>query len=441
VRQQKTLFVCQQCGTEFAKWQGKCSACGEWNSLVETTRFTGRQASFGPALPGLLPQKLAQIKVTKRFRLPTRIAEFDRVLGGGVVPGSLVLLAGEPGIGKSTLTLQLTKALDAKQVLYISGEESLEQIKARAQRLGGEIDNLFLLAETDIDRIMTALEKKSSELDLVIVDSVQTLYSAAFSGGAGSVGQVRDCTSRLLRFAKASGVAVFLVGHVTKQGVIAGPKVLEHMVDTVIYFEGDRFGGIRLLRASKNRFGATDEVGIFEMTDRGLIEVANPSKLFLKTQQQSVPGSVVVVTIEGTRPVLVEIQALVVPTQLVMPRRVSQGIDYNRLQLIAAVLAKRLGLPLGGSDIYLNITGGFKIEEPAADLGVALAMLSSFKNKPLPPKLACFGELGLLGELREVAQADKRGKEARRLGFTKIISPEKYSSIGQVSREIFRFST
>jgi len=455
----KSLFVCQQCGTEFAKWQGRCSACGEWNSLVESTRVTGKKTFFSTAAvrQSLPPQKLAQIKVVKRFRLPTGIGEFDRVLGGGVVPGSLVLLAGEPGIGKSTLTLQVAGRIKNQEsriknknkkirnskfeirnsVLYISGEESLEQIKIRAERLVVKADNLLLLAETDIDQIMAALVKQQETTALVIIDSIQTLYSSELSSGPGSVGQVRGCATRLLRFAKASGVAVFLVGHVTKQGVIAGPKVLEHMVDTVIYFEGDRFGDVRLLRASKNRFGATDEVGIFEMTDQGLNEVANPSKLFLKTRKEPVPGSVVVVTMEGTRPVLVEIQALVVPTQLSVPRRVAQGIDYNRLQLIAAVLSKRLGLPLGGSDIYVNITGGFKVEEPAADLGVALAIISSFKNKPLPNKLACFGELGLLGELRNVSQAGKRVKEARRLGFTTIINPEKVPSIGQASKKIF----
>lgn len=437
----QSAFICQQCGTEFAKWQGQCSACGEWNSLVETIRFNGPQRSFSPISPSLPPQKLADIKLVRRFRLPTKIGELDRVLGGGIVPGSLVLLAGEPGIGKSTLTLQLTRALVSKPVLYISGEESLEQIKTRAQRLGVESNNLLLLAETEINRIVATLEQKAADLSLVIIDSVQTLYTPELSSGAGSVGQVRDCTSRLLRFAKASGVAVFLVGHVTKQGAIAGPKVLEHMVDTVVYFEGDRFGGIRLLRASKNRFGATDEVGIFEMTDKGLVEVNNPSKLFLKTREQSVPGSVVVITMEGTRPVLVEIQALVVPTQLAIPRRIAQGVDYNRLQLITAILSKRLGLPLGGSDVYLNITGGFKIEEPAADLGIALAIVSSFKNKALPSQLGCFGELGLLGELREVAQAEKRIKEARRLGFIEIISPEKYSSINQVCRMVFKLST
>lgn len=313
----------------------------------------------------------------------------------------------------------------------MSGEESLEQIKLRAERLGVKTENLFFLAQTDVDLICETADKLAGKIPLVIVDSIQTLTTEELSGTAGSVGQVRECAGRLVKLAKSTNLPIFLVGHVTKEGAIAGPKVLEHMVDTVVYIEGEKFGAARLLRATKNRFGATDEVGVFEMTDKGLVEVGNPSSLFLKNRVKNFPGSVVTATIEGTRPVLVEIQGLVVPTQLPMPRRVAQGIDYNRFQLIVAVLSKRLNLPLGGFDIFVNIAGGFKIEEPGVDLGVALAIYSSFKNLAPDPKLVCWGELGLLGEIREVSQSEKRLKEARRLGFTKIISPQNYSSINQ----------
>lgn len=441
MERQKILFVCQQCGATFPKWMGKCPECGEWNSLVETVEKTKAGEIKATAA---IPQKLSQIKSTKKTRIITGMGEFDRVLGGGVVTGSVILVAGEPGIGKSTLMLQLGQRTGG---LYVSGEESLPQIKIRAERLGispkrrsvagGKSEEIMFLAETNVDTINATIEQLSN-LPMVIVDSIQTLYTAQLSGVAGSVGQVRECAGRLLRVAKNLGVPVFLIGHVTKEGAIAGPKILEHMVDTVIYIEGERFGSARLLRATKNRFGATDEVGVFEMTDKGLEEVTNPSKLFLKERVKRVPGSVVVATIEGTRPVLVEIQALVVPTQLAIPRRVSQGIDYNRLQMIVAVLSKKLGLPLAGSDVYINITGGLKIEEPAADLGVALAVYSSFKNMAIDAKTVCFGELGLLGEIREVGQMEKRKKEANKLGFTTIITPEKYSSVNQLVKEIFR---
>lgn len=380
------------------------------------------------------PQKLSQIKSIAKARIKSGIEEFDRVLGGGMVPGSVILIAGEPGIGKSTLMLQLIAKTAG---LYVTGEESLEQIKIRAQRLGIKNGKIKFLAETDID-IINSIIQQSNNLAIIIIDSIQAMQTEDLTGVAGSIGQVRECAARILKIGKSKGIPVFLIGHVTKTGAIAGPKVLEHMVDTLVYFEGERFGAARLLRATKNRFGATDEVGVFEMTDKGLVEVANPSKLFLKKRLVKVPGSVVVATMEGTRPVLAEIQALVVPTQLAVPRRIGRGVDYNRLQLIAAVLTKRLNLPLGGFDIFVNVAGGLRIQEPAADLAIALAIVSSFKNLALDDRLAVFGELGLLGELREVSQAEKRKKEARRLGFKTIISPQNFTSINQAAKPLFK---
>jgi DNA repair protein RadA/Sms len=413
---------------------GRCPNCGEWNSMVEfRVEAKERRKGEKKAISEIKPQKLSQIKSITRARIKTEIEEFDRVLGGGALPGAVILVAGEPGIGKSTLMLQVAAKTGG---LYISGEESLEQIKLRSGRLGVKNPNLLFLAETDIDVISQSIEEQSARV--IVIDSIQTMQTDDLTGVAGSVGQVRECSARLLKIGKSQGIPLFLVGHVTKAGAIAGPKVLEHMVDTVVYFEGERFGTARLLRATKNRFGATDEVGIFEMTDKGLIEVTNPSKLFLKKRVKKTPGSVVVSTIEGTRPVLTEIQALVVPTQLAVPRRIGRGVNYHRLQLITAVLTKRLNLPLAGFDIFVNVAGGLRVEEPAADLGIALAILSSFKNIALDEKIVVFGELGLLGELREVSQAQKRVKEARRLGFMTIISPPKFSSLSQVAKRLLK---
>jgi len=441
----KTVFVCQQCGADTIKWSGKCPSCGEWNSLIETVVPDSHKGSIRER-ERIVPQKLSEIKTPFQSRMKTGIGELDRVLGGGIVSGSLVLVAGEPGIGKSTLLLQLASFLSDKNsfdkknkdkdfnILYVSGEESPQQIKIRAERLGvKKRDNLLFLPQTDVDQVVEAIRDAGVRgSGLVIIDSIQTLTTEDLSSSAGSVGQVRESTLRLLKIAKSTGLPIFLVGHVTKEGAVAGPKVLEHMVDTVLYLEGEKLGTFRLLRTNKNRFGATDEVGVFEMMDKGMIEVSNPSRLFLTKRQKRVPGSVVVATMEGTRPMLVEIQALVVPTQLALPRRFASGIDFNRLQLITAVLSKRLGLPLGSFDIFVNVAGGLRIEEPAADLGVALAIYTSFKNLFIDPKTVVFGELGLLGETREVAYVKQRQKEAKRLGFTEIITPEKYSSINQV---------
>ncbi len=429
-----TKFVCQQCGMESPKWLGKCPECGEWNSFIETVIPVTKKGFSIETSFAVSPQKLSQIKSVDLKRIKTDISEFDRVLGGaGIVPGSVVLVAGEPGIGKSTLMLELGNKVGA---FYVSDEESLHQIKLRAERLKIKGEKLLFLSETDVDVILETVKSlnKDKSFKVLIVDSIQTLTTQDLTSSAGSIGQVRECASKLLRMAKFSNIAVFLIGHVTKQGMLAGPKILEHMVDTVLSLEGEKFGAFRLLRTTKNRFGATDEVGVFEMTDKGMVGIENPSKLFLSQRQKSVPGSVIVATMEGTRPVLVEIQALVTPTQLAIPRRVASGIDYNRLQLIAAVLSKRLGLPLASFDVLVNVAGGLRVEEPAADLGVALAIYSSFKNLAVDPKIVVFGELGLLGEIRSVAQNNQRIKEAKRLGFTRIISPEKYSSINQVAK-------
>jgi len=429
-----TKFVCQQCGAESPKWMGKCPNCGEWNSMVEMRlERKGEKGKRRKERKEIKPQKLSQISSVKMKRILTKIEELDRVLGGGIVPGAVVLIAGEPGIGKSTLALQLVAKIGG---FYISGEESLGQLKIRAKRLAVKAQKAQFLAEIDVDLILTQIE--ALKPNLVIIDSIQSLSTSDLSGVAGSVGQVRECAARLTRVAKEAKIPTFLVGHVTKEGAIAGPKVLEHMVDTVISLEGERFGQFRLLRATKNRFGATDEVGVFEMTDKGMEEVTNPSRLFLKERVRKVPGSVVVATMEGTRPVLAEIQALVASTQLALPRRISQGIDYNRFQLISAILAKRLGLPLSSFDIYVNVAGGLQIREPAVDLGVALAIVSSFKNIALDPKTVVFGEVGLLGEIRKVGQVKQRIKEARRLGFKKIISPEKFVSINQVVKILLK---
>lgn len=429
-----TKFVCQQCGGETPKWLGKCPNCGEWNSLVETVIPTTKKGFLLQSPETILPQKLSQIKTSDLPRIKTDSEEFDRVLGGGIVPGSVILVAGEPGIGKSTLMLELGEKVGG---FYVSGEESLHQIKIRAERLKIKGEQLLFFSETDVDTIVETVKNlKKKEDKILIIDSIQTLTTQDLNSSAGSIGQVRECSSKLLKMAKSSNLAVFLIGHVTKEGALAGPKIMEHMVDTVLSLEGEKFGSFRLLRTNKNRFGATDEVGVFEMTDKGMAGIKNPSQIFLSQRQKGVPGSVVVATMEGTRPVLVEIQALVTSTQLALPRRVASGVDYNRLQLIVAVLAKKLGLPLGGFDIFLNVAGGLKIEELAADLGIALAIFSSFRNLIINPKMIVFGELGLLGEVRPVFQTNQRIKEAKRLGFTQIISPEKYRSILQVVKDL-----
>lgn len=422
----RSSFVCQQCGYESPSWYGKCPNCETWNSLVETVKEELRtKNSMTKTKIGVKPQKLSEVRHIEKNRLKSGYEEFDRVMGGGIVPGSVALLAGDPGIGKSTLLLHVLAKIGG---LYISGEESAEQIKLRAKRLGIEGNNISILSETNAEGIVEAVTGP-----LVIVDSIQTLYSSDLTGMAGTVGQIRHCTELLIAQAKSQGIPMIIIGHVTKEGEIAGPKVLEHMVDTVLYLEGERFADARILRTLKNRFGPIEEVGIFEMGEKGLIEIDNPSNIFLQDRVKNVPGSVVTVIMEGTRPLLVEIQALAVPSQLTVPRRVGNGIEYNRLQLLVAILQKRLNIPLGTFDVFVNVSGGLRISEPSADLATSLAILSSFKNKPLDPKTAVFGEVGLLGEVRSIGSEERRIKEAKRLGFTTVISPKFALNLRQAS--------
>ncbi|MEK7591868.1 MAG: DNA repair protein RadA [Patescibacteria group bacterium] len=434
----KTSFVCQQCGYETPEWYGKCPSCSEWNSLVETVKATGKEktSSRGLHQSGEKPHLLSEVTHIESARIKTGFGEFDRVLGGGIVPGSVTLLSGDPGIGKSTLLLHVIGAVGG---LYVSGEESAEQIKLRAHRLGIKGDAIMILSETHVESITAAMQEIQKQNTknipmLVVIDSIQTLQSDELEGMPGSVGQVRSCAERITTVAKGFGISVIIIGHVTKDGAIAGPKILEHMVDTVLYLEGERFQNARLLRTLKNRFGAIEEVGIFEMNEKGLKEIDNPSALFLEDRVIGVPGSVITVLLEGTRPILVEIQALVVSTQLAFPRRVASGFDGNRLQLIVAILQKRLNIPLGTFDIFINVSGGLKVQEPAADLAVSLAILSSFKNIPIDAKSAVFGEVGLLGEVRRVGSEERRIKEAKRLGFTHIISPASAKSLKDVAK-------
>ncbi len=417
----RTIYVCQQCGSQSLRWLGRCPDCEAWNSFVETKEsLTGSPVSS--VAPAKAPVPLTEVNSEGFRRISLSMSEFTRVLGGGIVPGSLVLLGGEPGIGKSTLLLQLCSdlAMDGP-VLYVSGEESAQQIKMRAMRLGVKGDKLLVLAETSLAQIAECIENLLPRL--VVIDSIQTAYSDELESAAGSVGQLRECTLRLMQVAKATHVPVFLVGHVTKEGAIAGPKVLEHIVDTVLYLEGERFQSYRLLRAVKNRFGSTNEVGVFEMREDGMVEVPNPSEVFLSERSSGV-GSTVVVTLEGTRPILLEIQALTSATSFGLPRRTPNGIDFNRLLMLTAVLSKRVGLKLGDQDLFVNVVGGFQVDEPAVDLGVALAIVSSIRNLPVPMDMVVVGEIGLSGELRAVTQVEKRLNEAAKLGFRRCLLPK-----------------
>ena len=419
----RTQYVCQQCGRTAAKPLGRCPQCGEWNSMVEELLNSGR-TSVTPA-SGLGPKRLTEIDVSAEERLPMDNSEFARVLGGGVVPGSLVLIGGDPGIGKSTLLLQVSADVAAGgPVLYVSGEESVAQIKSRALRISNgapSTENLYLATETDVDRVIGQIE--SVEPRLAIIDSIQTLHSADIGSAAGSISQVRECASRLQAVAKSSGVAIFLVGHVTKEGAIAGPRVLEHLVDTVLYLEGDPYHSYRLLRSAKNRYGATTEVGVFKMGSSGMVEVANPSEAFLAERRSDVAGSAIAVTMEGSRPLLVEVQGLTSPTTFGHPRRTANGVDTNRLLIITAVLTRRVGIKLSDQDIFVNVVGGLQVKEPAADLALAAAIASSARDRALPPDLALIGEIGLSGELRRVPHLEPRLREAVKLGFSSVVLP------------------
>ena len=425
MKQPKTFFYCTECGNETPKWAGRCPACGAWNTVVErpepAVKGKGRSASSRAAAP---PKALpvTELGDSVEIRFSTGMGELDRVLGGGAVKGSLVLVGGAPGIGKSTLMLQICgKLCRFAKVLYVSGEESQHQLKLRAQRLHVESENLLVLSETGLGEMLEAVNQEQP--DVLIVDSIQTLYNDALDSPAGSVSQVKDCTMALMQLAKGSSITVFVIGHVNKEGSIAGPKVLEHMVDCVLYFEGDRHTFCRILRAAKNRFGATNEIGVFEMGDGGLTEVENPSKMLLSGRPEETPGTCVTCVMEGARPVLAEVQALVVGSAAGNPRRTSNGFDYNRAAMLLAVLEKRGGLKLSTCDAYLNIIGGLQLDEPAADLAAVVALASSYLDKPVPGDLAAVGEVGLTGELRSVSQLSQRVAEVRRLGFKRCVIP------------------
>lgn len=418
----KTVFYCNQCGNETPRWQGQCPACGAWNSIVEFAEKSSPAKKSGVGGTRSVPKKLCEVTGDDEIRFQTGMKELDRVLGGGAVKGSLVLVGGAPGIGKSTLLLQICSELGKKQrVLYVSGEESEQQIRLRAQRLSVQTENLLVLSETDIGAVLEACNECAP--DVVIADSIQTLYDPDNTSAPGSISQVKDCTMALMNLAKSGGKTVFVVGHVNKEGAIAGPKVLEHMVDCVMYFEGERAGSYRILRAAKNRFGSTNEIGVFEMNDTGLTEVPNPSAMLLSGRPVGAPGTCVACTMEGTRPVLAEIQALVTRTSLNVPRRTSEGFDYNRANLLLAVIEKRGGLNIGMHDAYINVIGGLRLDEPAADLALILAIASSYRDKPLDDKLTAVGEVGLTGEVRSVTALSQRLAEAARNGFTRCMIP------------------
>lgn len=421
----KQIYFCQNCGYESSKWMGQCPGCKEWNTFVEEPQAAATKKTAAGAVRKELPrpQTLSEIQVNQAARMTTGMGELDRVLGGGIVQGSLVLVGGDPGIGKSTLLLQVCRNLSAagQKVLYISGEESLQQIRLRAERMGTFNESLLILCETQLEDIRESIARVQPQI--VVIDSIQTMYNETVSSAPGSVSQVRESTGVLMQIAKGQNITIFIVGHVTKEGVVAGPRVLEHMVDTVLYFEGDRYASYRVLRGVKNRFGSTNEIGVFEMKNSGLAEVANPSEYMLDGKPEGASGSVVACTMEGTRPVLLEVQALVCQSSLAFPRRTAAGTDLNRVNLLMAVLEKRAGLRLSSCDAYINIAGGIRMNEPALDLGIVLAIASSMKDVPVDEKTIAFGEVGLSGEVRSVTMVEQRVREAKKLGFTTVILP------------------
>ena len=420
----KTIFFCQNCGFESSKWMGQCPACKEWNSFAEEPQTSTKKTAAGNVREDTpQPKTLSEIEMNQAARMSTGMGELDRVLGGGIVQGSLVLVGGDPGIGKSTLLLQVCRNLSdaGKKVLYISGEESLQQIRLRAERMGSFTEHLLILCETDLQAIRETITRLQPQV--VVIDSIQTMYNENVSSAPGSVSQVRESTGVLMQIAKTQNVTIFIVGHVTKEGVVAGPRVLEHMVDTVLYFEGDRYASYRVLRGVKNRFGSTNEIGVFEMRTSGLAEVANPSEYMLDGKPENASGSIVACTMEGTRPVLLEVQALVCQSSLAFPRRTADGTDLNRVNLLMAVLEKRAGLRVSSCDAYINIAGGIRMNEPALDLGIVLAVASSMKDTPIDEKTIAFGEVGLSGEVRSVTMPEQRVREAKKLGFDTVILP------------------
>ncbi len=419
----KQMFYCQECGHESSKWLGQCPGCKNWNTFVEEKVVTGLTKNKTKK-ESIIPTSILDVNIDEDTRIGTGMKELDRVLGGGIVRGSLTLVGGDPGIGKSTILLQVCRNLTMSgvKVLYVSGEESLQQIKIRADRLGGFERDMLLLSETNLNDTLEAVGKINPEV--LIIDSIQTMYLDEVGSSAGSVSQVREVTGQLMRIAKQMNIAIFIVGHVTKEGTVAGPRTLEHMVDTVLYFEGEKNAIYRILRGVKNRFGSTNEIGVFEMKDNGLYEVDNPSEVMLSGRPKDASGSVVVCSMEGTRPILIEIQALVSDSNFNLPRRTSVGIDYNRVNMLMAVLEKRAGLMLAGSDAYVNVAGGIKINEPAIDLGIVMALVSSFRNKPINYNTIIFGEVGLSGEVRGVSMAERRIKEAAKMGFTSCVIPQ-----------------
>ena len=432
----KAMFFCKECGMESPKWLGQCPGCKAWNSLVEAPQAGKKTTAYGvSSLSAAEPVLLSEVDTGEETRMETGIGELDRVLGGGIVIGSLVLVGGDPGIGKSTLLLQMCYALSKQErkVLYVSGEESIRQIRMRADRLKVTDGSTLLLAETSLNRVEETIRHLTPEV--VIIDSIQTVYREDADSAPGSPGQIKEATASLLRLAKGLGITIFIIGHVTKEGIVAGPRMLEHMVDTVLYFEGESHISYRILRAVKNRFGSTNEIGVFEMAGAGLREVKNPSEYMLEGRPEDEPGSVVTAAMEGTRPILVEVQALVSPTSFNMPRRTAAGTDYNRVTLLMAVLEKRLGISLAGCDAYVNVAGGMKITEPSLDLAIVLALLSSYRNRPLPPRTVAFGEVGLTGEIRAVNMMSARISEAAKMGYKTVIVPKRKASPGEKREE------
>ncbi|MDY7034371.1 MAG: DNA repair protein RadA [Thermodesulfobacteriota bacterium] len=436
----RTCFSCQSCGYQAPRWLGRCPDCNGWNTLVEEK--VNEQSPYSDDPLGIYapepPRSITEIDVNGEERISTNIGEFDRVLGGGIVEGAVVLVGGDPGIGKSTLLLQVLNNLGLAEmnVLYVSGEESVKQTKMRGNRLGVSSRNLYLVSETSLEKIMDEVGKLKPQI--LVIDSIQTIYTSLLQSAPGSISQVRETAARMMHVSKKTGTATFLVGHVTKEGAIAGPRVLEHMVDTVLYFEGDRGHPYRILRAVKNRYGSTNEIGVFEMKDSGLMEVFSPSELFLSERPVNIPGSVVISSVEGSRPILVELQALVTPTGFSVPRRTTIGVDHNRVSLLAAVLEKKVGMNLINQDVFVNVAGGVRIDEPAVDLGIVISVASSYMDKPVDPKTVVFGEVGLGGEVRGIHQGDVRIKESAKLGFTRCVLPErnKKSSQGTMNIEL-----